>query len=70
MEQPYSQDFKGDSAVAMRDLDLQDVVKDHIEVKYQGTDEDKLDMKVLGRSQETRRMFSTISMLGFGSTLS
>jgi amino acid transporter len=26
-------------------------------------------MKVLGRTQETRRMFNAISMLGFGSTL-
>ncbi|KAK5109723.1 hypothetical protein LTR62_006563 [Meristemomyces frigidus] len=37
--------------------------------RWRGTDEDRLQMKVLGRVQETRRMFTFVSMLGFGSTL-
>ncbi|KAK6437800.1 hypothetical protein LTR95_006002 [Oleoguttula sp. CCFEE 5521] len=41
----------------------------HIAPKYQGTEADKRHMNVLGRYQETRRMFTFISMLGFGSTL-
>ncbi|KAK3723780.1 hypothetical protein LTR37_001661 [Vermiconidia calcicola] len=49
--------------------DLDGVLEYHVEGKYEGTDQDKLDMKVLGRSQETRRMFTWITMLGFGSTL-
>ncbi|KAK6436559.1 hypothetical protein LTR95_007251 [Oleoguttula sp. CCFEE 5521] len=40
----------------------------HIAPKYQGTEADKHHMGVLGRIQETRRMFTFISMLGFGVT--
>ena len=41
----------------------------HVPERWQGTEEDKHQMKVLGRTQETRRMFTFVSMLGFGSTL-
>ncbi|KAK5717330.1 hypothetical protein LTR15_009223 [Elasticomyces elasticus] len=49
------------------DRELQDGTK--VKEKYQGTEGDKMQMKVLGRTQETRRIFTFISMLGFGSTL-
>lgn len=57
-------DVKSGTVVGSNDLSLEDVIKDHVEVKYRGTEQDKLDMKVLGRTQETRRMFTAISMLG------
>ena len=60
----YEPDVKSGHAVGATDITLEDVVKEHVEPKYRGTDQDKLDMKVLGRSQETRRMFTAISMLG------
>ena len=54
---------------AAHDVELQDVEQSHVPPKYRGTEEDRLQMKVLGRVQETRRMFNFITMLGFGSTL-
>ncbi|TKA63262.1 hypothetical protein B0A55_09621 [Friedmanniomyces simplex] len=56
-------------AVVGEDHELQDGAKSHVEAKYMGTDGDKMQMKVLGRVQETRRIFTFVSMLGFGSTL-
>ena len=58
---------KHEAVVTAEDLD--GVVEYHVEKKFEGTDSDKLDMKILGRTQETRRIFSWITMLGFGSTL-
>ncbi|OQO11771.1 hypothetical protein B0A48_03498 [Cryoendolithus antarcticus] len=43
--------------------------KSAVEGKYQGNESDIRQMKVLGRTQETRRVFSFLSILGFGSTL-
>lgn len=37
--------------------------------KYQGTDADKVDMSILGRSQVLRRNFKFTTMLGFASTV-
>lgn len=49
-------------------LEMQDV-DGPVPARWRGTEEDKLQMKVLGRTQETRRIFNFISMLGFNSTL-
>lgn len=59
----YEPDTKVNSAVEARDLSFHDVSGEHVEPKFRGTEEDRLDMKVLGRTQETRRIFTTISML-------
>lgn len=40
-----------------------------ITAKYLGTEGDRLQMKILGRTQETRRVFTFVTILGFGSTL-
>lgn len=58
------QDVKSEPVVRADDLSLDGVVMDHVSPEYQGTNDDKLDMKVLGRAQETRRMFTAITMLG------
>ncbi|KAK5725060.1 hypothetical protein LTR17_013259 [Elasticomyces elasticus] len=69
MAKAFDQDVKlSDTAVA-EDVELRNVDTSHIAPKYQGTEGDKVHMKTLGRDQETRRMFTFISMLGFGSTL-
>ncbi|KAK5674779.1 hypothetical protein LTS10_012515 [Elasticomyces elasticus] len=69
MAKAFDQDIKlSDTAVA-EDVELRNVDTSHIAPKYQGTDGDKVHMTTLGRDQETRRMFTFISMLGFGSTL-
>lgn len=57
------------AAYTGEDVELQDGARTYVSPKYRGNDEDKLQMKVLGRVQETRRNFTFISMLGFGSTL-
>lgn len=67
MAMAYTQDVKPSAVVTAEDLDAN--VEKHVEIQFRGTDEDKLDMKVLGRTQETRRIFNWITMLGFGSTL-
>ena len=46
-----------------------DVVDASVPSKYRGTEEDRLQMKIMGRTQETRRMFTAVTMLGFGSTM-
>ena len=46
------------------ELQPQQATECHIAPKYQGTDEDKLHMRTLGRGQETRRMFTFVTLLG------
>jgi len=46
-----------------------DVVDASVPSKYRGTEEDQMQMKIMGRTQETRRMFTAVTMLGFGSTM-
>jgi len=62
-------DYSKEPGFVAEDVELQHGAKSHVEEKYMGTDGDKLQMKVLGRTQETRRIFTFVSMLGFGSTL-
>ncbi|KAK5135780.1 hypothetical protein LTR08_004606 [Meristemomyces frigidus] len=69
MAKSSNQDVKAFETRTAEDVELHDVDTSHIAPKYQGTDEDKVHMRTLGRRQETRRMFTFISMLGFGSTL-
>ena len=64
MAELHDPDIKSEPVVGENDMTLEDVIKDHVEHKYRGTEQDRLDMKVLGRSQETRRLFTAISMLG------
>lgn len=62
--------YAKEQAYVAEDHELQDGHNSHIiEARYAGTEGDIADMKVLGRTQETRRIFTFISMLGFGSTL-
>ena len=60
----YETDVKVNEPHVGGDDSSDDVIMEHIEPKYRGNESDKLDMKVLGRTQETRRMFTAISMLG------
>nr|OQO26121.1 hypothetical protein B0A51_04515 [Rachicladosporium sp. CCFEE 5018] len=62
----FQQGPRSSDRAAMEQMKLDDL---HIAQEYQGTDADKRHMNILGRSQETRRMFTIISMPGFGSTL-
>lgn len=52
-----------------RDHDAPDGAKSYVSAKYLGTEGDKAQMRMLGRTQETRRVFTFITILGFGSTL-
>lgn len=56
--------MKGEAVVGTRDMAIDDPATEHLEPRYRGTEADKLDMRVLGRTQETRRIFTAISMLG------
>lgn len=49
--------------------DAQDGATPFVAAKYLGTEGDKVQMKMLGRTQETRRVFTFVTILGFGSTL-
>ena len=51
------------------DVELQDSSQSHVPAKYQGTEADKVQMRTMGRLQETRRNFTFVTILGFGSTL-
>lgn len=62
-------DTKGQAIVQEQGLDHQDGTKSHVAAKYLGTEGDRAQMRMLGRTQETRRVFTFITMLGFGSTL-
>lgn len=66
MELP-EQDVKGDAVHGARDVGMESAAREHVEMRYRGTDADELDMKVLGRTQETRRIFTAVSMLGYAS---
>ena len=62
-------DNKTPAGSSAEDVELRNAAASDVPSKWQGTEEDKLQMRVLGRVQETRRMFTFVSMLGFGSTL-
>lgn len=60
---------KGRATADEQGYDFQDGAKSHVSAKYLGTEGDKAQMRMLGRTQETRRVFTFITILGFGSTL-
>jgi hypothetical protein len=62
-------DAKGLATAEERGYDFQDGAKSGVSGKYLGTEGDKAQMRMLGRTQETRRVFTFITILGFGSTL-
>jgi hypothetical protein len=62
-------DAKGHATVEEQGYDFQDGAKSRVSAKYLGTEGDKAQMRMLGRTQETRRVFTFITILGFGSTL-
>ncbi|KAK4561148.1 hypothetical protein LTR86_005103 [Recurvomyces mirabilis] len=61
-------DMKSPISLTAEDKEM-NMAAAHVPERWRGTEEDRLQMKVLGRVQETRRMFTFVSMLGFGSTL-
>ncbi|KAK4890579.1 hypothetical protein LTR27_010741 [Elasticomyces elasticus] len=69
MAKAFDQDVKPSDTAVAEDVEPRDAETSHIAPKYRGTEGDKIHMRTLGRDQETRRMFTFISMLGFGSTL-
>ncbi|KAK0960548.1 hypothetical protein LTR91_020305 [Friedmanniomyces endolithicus] len=69
MEKSIDRDGKSYGTTTAKDLELDDVNTSRIAPKYQGTEEDKVHMKTLGRKQETQRVFTFVTMIGFGSTL-
>jgi len=62
-------DTKGPAIAEEQNYDVQDGAKSRVAAKYLGTEGDKAQMRMLGRTQETRRVFTFITILGFGSTL-
>jgi hypothetical protein len=60
---------KGPAIAEEQGYDAQDGAKSRVAAKYLGTEGDKAQMRMLGRTQETRRVFTFITILGFGSTL-
>ena len=62
-------DTKGPAIAEEQGYDAQDGAKSRVSAKYLGTEGDKAQMRILGRTQETRRVFTFITILGFGSTL-
>jgi hypothetical protein len=62
-------DTKGRAIVGDQVYESHDGAKSQISAKYLGTEGDKAQMRMLGRTQETRRVFTFITILGFGSTL-
>jgi hypothetical protein len=62
-------DTKGPTFADEQGYDAQDGAKSRVSAKYLGTEGDKAQMRMLGRTQETRRVFTFITILGFGSTL-
>ena len=62
-------DTKGPTFAEEQGYDAQDGAKSRVSAKYLGTEGDKAQMRMLGRTQETRRVFTFITILGFGSTL-
>ncbi len=64
MEKSIDRDAKPFGTATAKDMELDDVNTTHIAPKYQGTEEDKVHMKTLGRQQETQRVFTFVTMLG------
>ena len=64
MEKSIDRDAKPFGTATAKDLELDDVNTTHIAPKYQGTEEDKVHMKTLGRKQETQRVFTFVTMIG------
>jgi hypothetical protein len=62
-------DAKGQATAEEQGYDFQDGATSRVSAKYLGTEGDKAQMRMLGRTQETRRVFTFITILGFGSTL-
>jgi hypothetical protein len=62
-------DYKSRATSGEQAYPMQDGAKSHVSAKYLGTEGDKAQMRRLGRTQETRRVFTFITILGFGSTL-
>jgi hypothetical protein len=62
-------DYKSRATSGEEAYPMQDGAKSHVSAKYLGTEGDKAQMRRLGRTQETRRVFTFITILGFGSTL-
>jgi choline transport protein len=62
-------DTKGPTIAEEQGYEPQDGAKSCVSVKYLGTKGDKSQMRMLGRTQKTRRVFTFITILGFGSTL-
>ena len=62
-------DTKGGAIAEGQGYQPQDGAKSWVSARYLGTEGDKTQMRMLGRTQETRRVFTFITILGFGSTL-
>jgi hypothetical protein len=62
-------DAKGQATTEEQGYDFQDGATSRVLAKYLGTEGDKAQMRMLGRTQETRRVFTFITILGFGSTM-
>ena len=62
-------DTKAPAIAEEQGYEAQDSAKSRVSAKYLGTEGDRAQMRILGRTQETRRVFTFITILGFGSTL-
>jgi hypothetical protein len=62
-------DAKGQATAEERGYDFQDGATSRVSAKYLGTEGDKAQMRMLGRTQETRRVFTFLTILGFGFTM-
>lgn len=67
--QHHQHDKAASTAVVRDEMELHELNKSHVSPKYQGTEADQAQMRTMGRLQETRRNFTFVTMLGFGSTL-
>lgn len=61
--------YKTRAASGEQAYHTQDGAKSHVSARYLRTKGDKAQMRRLGRTQETRRVFTFITILGFDSTL-
>ncbi|KAK5107184.1 hypothetical protein LTR62_001656 [Meristemomyces frigidus] len=69
MAEQRNQVVKPLETASAEDMQLDDMEPPHVSGKLQGTSEDIMHMNTLGREQETIRMFTRKSMVGFGSSL-
>ncbi|KAI7463086.1 amino acid transporter-like protein [Hortaea werneckii] len=60
---------KGGSNTVTCEHDSRNNMLSKVEAKYRGTAADQRDMKALGKTQELRRNFKFVTMLGFASTV-